>query len=463
MRSLSALRMLGIGLAFAALLASGGLPVSSQTGTEELGSFIVTASFPDNTVAFVDLLPGGGTSVTRVAVPDGPIGVAIHPSRLFTYVVSWTANTMTIIDNHTRGIVRTVNLGVGANPYSIAFRPDGTAYVVSAGHKTLDVYDAQLAADNPWPLRTVVLEEPVAPRNVAIAPNGRLVAVSDSESGRIQIIDAVTQRWFSSLDIGGQCAVSVQFSYSDRWLAVGDRCLSTVSIIDLETIGSSEPSIETIPMSPKSGVWHLAFSPDDRFLFASLTEPREGTSSGEISVIDMEEKRQVGTIKVGGFPAGLQVIVRTPDPGDRETWHYVLLVFNPQGSIQWIPINIETGVPIGPSRSIPTGLSKNLVGVPVCDGLFCREADTAPVLPRCTRFSQMGEVVMRVQKVGDLLVGQNKAKDDALNKARARACPFCGVTVEEWDEQLFVTRRVRIDPDGTPVYIFIVWGKFHAK
>jgi hypothetical protein len=61
MRSLSVFRRLGIGLALAALLAGGGLPVSSQTGTEELAPFIVTSSFPDNLVAFVDLVPNGST------------------------------------------------------------------------------------------------------------------------------------------------------------------------------------------------------------------------------------------------------------------------------------------------------------------------------------------------------------------------------------------------------------------
>jgi DNA-binding beta-propeller fold protein YncE len=380
MRSLRALRIVGIGLAFAAILASGGLPGGSQAGQQELPPFIVTVSYPDNAVAFIDLLPDGRTTVTQVTVAQGPIGLAVHPERSFTYVVSWDANVLTVIDNKTRRAVGTVSLGEGANPYSVAVRPDGRAvYVVLAGIKQVAVLDTS-DAGNPRPLTRIALPGSQAPRNIAFSFSleRQRAFISDSESGQIQIIDAITHQRIGQLDTGGRCAIGVKVSNFGHWLYVADRCLSTIYAIEVESLSSARPAITPIPLSPRSGAWYIAFSPDDRFAYVSLTEPRNNTSSGQIAIIDTEQKRQIGTIAVGGFPAGLQMIVKTPVLNDPTSWQYMLLVFNPGASVQQQPINSATGQPTGQATTVQTGLTKNLTGQPSCDALTCRSPETPP-------------------------------------------------------------------------------------
>jgi DNA-binding beta-propeller fold protein YncE len=380
MRSLRTLRIVGIGLAFAAILASGGLPVGSQAGQQELPPFIVTVSYPDNAVAFIDLLPDGRTTVTQVTVAQGPIGLAVHPERSFTYVVSWDANVLTVIDNKTRRAVGTVSLGEGANPYSVAVRPDGRAvYVVLAGIKQVAVLDTS-DAGNPRLLTRLALSGSQAPRNIAFSFSleRQRAFISDSESGQIQIIDAITHQRIGQLDTGGRCAIGVKVSNFGHWLYVADRCLSTIYAIEVESLSSARPAITPIPLSPRSGAWYIAFSPDDRFAYVSLTEPRNNTSSGQIAIIDTEQKRQIGTIAVGGFPAGLQMIVKTPVLNDPTSWQYMLLVFNPGASVQQQPIDSTTGQPRGQTTTVPTGLTKNLTGQPSCDALTCHSPETPP-------------------------------------------------------------------------------------
>jgi YVTN family beta-propeller protein len=370
MRSLRALRIISLGLAFAAALASGGLPVSSQSGQEKLADFIVTVSYPDNAVAFIDLLPDGSTRVTRVSVARGPIGVAVHLLRLFTYVVSWDANVLSIIDNRTRQVAQTISLGSRANPYSVAVRPDGAvAYVVNAGPKDVAVLDTS-DAGNPRLLTRIPLLTAQAPRNIAFWFDGdrHLAFVSDSESGRIQILDSASHQRIGELDTGGSCASGVKVSNLYRWLYVADRCLSRVYAVEVQTITTSQPKVTAIPLAPTTGAWYIAFLSNDQFAYVSLTEPRDMISSGQIAIIDTEQQRQIGVIPVGGFPAGLEMIVKIPDFDDPDTWQNVLVIFNPGASVQQQPLDSSTGQPSGPTTTTRTGLQKNLSGQPSGSG-----------------------------------------------------------------------------------------------
>jgi len=364
MCSVSVFRMVGIGLVFAALLAIGGLPVSSQTETEELPPFIITSSFPDNLVAFVDLFPDGSTQVTHVQVAEGPSGVAVHPSRLFTYVVSWTAKALTVLDNRRRTGIRALSLG--SNLYAVAFRPDGEfAYITDAERKRLIVLDTRDPA-NPRLFTFIALPGAQAPRNLAFTPDGHFAFVSDSESGRVQVIDAQAHRQIGVLDTGGRCAVGVAVDPFGNWLYVSDRCLSTVYAVAIASISGGSPEITPIPLPGQSGAWHMAFSPFGRFAFVSQTEPREWRSNGEVAVIDVERQELIGSVHVGGLPAGLKVVLVNFQPGDPQGWQYNLFVFNPGGSIDRINLNISFAGPVvdtvGPYGVISVGLSKELAG-----------------------------------------------------------------------------------------------------
>jgi DNA-binding beta-propeller fold protein YncE len=232
-------------------------------------------------------------------------------------------------------------------------------YVVLAGIKQVAVLDTS-DAGNPRPLTRIALPGSQAPRNIAFSFSleRQRAFISDSESGRIQIIDAINHQRIGQLETGGRCAIGVKVSNFGRWLYVADRCLSTVYAIEVESLSSARPAITPIPLSPRSGAWYIAFSPDDRFAYVSLTEPRENISSGQIAIIDTEQKRQIGTIAVGGFPAGLQ------------SWHALLFIFNPQSSIQRVSLDPATGAAIGFLPPISTGLTKELIGhfITLCCG-----------------------------------------------------------------------------------------------
>jgi YVTN family beta-propeller protein len=346
MRSLRALRIVGIGLAFAAILASGGLPGGSQSGQEGQSALMLTLSYPDNKVAFIDLrfAPDGKVidrKVTTVDVPQGPSGLDISPDGKLTYVVSFDANALSVLDNTTRQLIKTVNLGASVNPYAVAFHPEGNfAYTVNAGTRNITVIDAV----NHAVLTTIALPGASSPRGLAFSPNGLHAYASDTETDTVWVLDAVNHKLQETLRTGGQCSAYVKASNNEQWVYVADRCLSRVYALEI-----AKKTFTPIQLSGNSGAWFITFDPTDRVAFASQIDPRRNIYSGKISIIDVAQKKEIGTIDVSQgaataaleglqtryAPAGLEVL---PLPGELLS----LIVF------PWLAGTPILGVPFTP-------------------------------------------------------------------------------------------------------------------
>jgi YVTN family beta-propeller protein len=387
MRSLRALRIVGIGLAFAAILASGGLPggsqsgqegqplpmissqgevvylpIVTQSGQEEPPPFILAANYADNSVSFIDLI--ARQVVTNIPVCQGPIGIDVHPSRLYAYVACWDSGAVSVISTaERRGVF---GMSLGGNPYSVAFRPDGdVAYVVDGGRNNIVVIDSRNVA-RPQVLTRISLPAKAA-RNIDFTPDGLQAYVSDSESGQVWVIDAMEHKLQATLNTGGRCVVGIKVSNFGEWVYGADRCLATVYAIKRET-----GAITPIPIAEAPGVWHIAFSIDDELAYVTETEPRQNVSSGKISVIDVKNQKVVRKIEVGGLPAKINVIglVKETDPFYPFSFP-IGLVYDPTRSVLVVDLR-ETPFE-QPPVSLITTFGKTPGGVGSCDFLACQD------------------------------------------------------------------------------------------
>jgi YVTN family beta-propeller protein len=289
MRSLRALRIVGIGLAFAVILASGGLPGGSQTGQEGQPLPMIAFSYADSKVSYLEV-GADGKIVNRVdiSVPKGPSGLDIHGQ--FTYVVSWDASALAVLDNKAHKLIKTVDLGFGVNPYAVAFRPDGqVAYTLNGGTRNITVIDAI----NHAVLTNIALPGARSPRGLDFHPDGKLAYVSDTETDTVWVIDAVNHRVQETLRTGGQCGAYVKASNTGQWVFIADRCLSRVYALSTVT-----KKFYVIQLSGDSGAWYIVFTPSDWVAFVSQTDPRRQISSGKISIIEVAQLKEIGVIDV---------------------------------------------------------------------------------------------------------------------------------------------------------------------
>jgi hypothetical protein len=104
------------------------------------------------------------------------------------------------------------------------------------------------------------------------------------------------------------------------------------------------------------------------FAYVTQTEPRAGRSSGKISKISTEQKQEVGTIDVGGQPAGIEAFWQVTPAG----WLEFLVVADPTRSVIIVPVESEFA---GETVVIPTpgfGIyGRTITVVPSCPTLPC--------------------------------------------------------------------------------------------
>jgi len=323
MRSLKALR-LSVGLLALAALLAGGLLGTSRTGAgqapEELPPFILAVNYADNSVSFINLLER--QTVANIRVCRGPIGIALHPSRLYAYVVCWDTGAVFVIRTDLRRVVWTLTLG--GNLYSVAFRPDGeVAYIIDGGRNRLIALDTR-DPERPRLFTRLALSGAQAARNLDFSPDGQQAFITDSESDRVWVIDAQSHQVEQILRTGGRCGAGIRVSHSGDWIYVADRCLATVYAIERVTW-----TITPIPLTRAPGAWHIAFSFDDLYAYVTRTEPRLNLSDGKISVIDTITRQEVRMIEVGGLPASIQTFRQQTSDG----WTHFLAISDPTRSI----------------------------------------------------------------------------------------------------------------------------------
>jgi len=216
------------------------------------GTRLYIANEDDNMVTVVDVETR--EKVTEIPVGIEPEGIGLSPDGRVLVNTSETTNMAHFIDTETLEIV--ANVVVGTRPRVAQFTPDGSqvwvsseiggtvAVIDSATHEIVHTIDFEVPGLQP---------ESIQPVGVAIAADGSdKVYIALGPSARVAVVDAITYE-------------------VEDYLLVGPR------------------------------VWNLAFSPDSKRLFTT------NGVSGDVSVIDLERRRVIKSVKVGRLPWGVVV------------------------------------------------------------------------------------------------------------------------------------------------------------
>lgn len=177
--------------------------------------------FPGTEVAAVSLESG---DVDRIEVGSGPTGVALHPDGELLLVLNRFSNWASVIDVGSRRVVEEIPTDFYA--IEAAFSPDGReVWVTNRAKDEVQVWDL-----DPGPRTLGVTSRqsvPVAsnPRDVAVSPDGRTVAVASPTGLSVALIDAErrTERFRARL---GAPANGLAFA-GDDWLVVATLSRST--------------------------------------------------------------------------------------------------------------------------------------------------------------------------------------------------------------------------------------------
>ncbi len=202
-------------------------------------------------------------------------------------------------------------LDTGSQPKSAVFSPDGRyLYVPLLDGPGIDVFRVSDFS------KIGRLSVPTAPPGVsplssdgppvasggfvecASAPGRAELWVSRMTTGQVHVFSLYGFRHLETIDTGGEWSKVICIDSDERYAYVSNWLSRDVSIIDME----SRKLIDTVPVGgvPRG----MALSGDDRYLYVCLYE------GGGIAKVDLSERKSVGTIDSG--ESAPRHIVRDP-------------------------------------------------------------------------------------------------------------------------------------------------------
>ncbi len=279
---------------------------------------------PDGTTLFV-VNPDSGsvsaiataseTKLAELVVGRDPRILALSPDGTRLYVTSQASATLTILDTHPFSI-RT-KLRVGPEPYGVVADPnDHLVYVAASGADRIDVIDTALNQV----MDTIPTQ--ARPKGLAIAEDGTRLYVTHFLSGTVSVIDLTDRSVLEVISTGIESNMAqrivlhptnnraylphIRSNVSNPHPLFDTTLFPVISVIDLVT--NQHLLTERLELSvvdrPVNLPFDLAFSSDGQRMHIVYL------GSGDLSVIDLENRELLAHTEVGDGPRG---IVLSPD------------------------------------------------------------------------------------------------------------------------------------------------------
>ncbi|PMN66444.1 YVTN family beta-propeller repeat protein [Enterovibrio norvegicus] len=306
--------------------------ISANVSAKELA---YVANEKDDTVSVIDM--DSLTVINTFDVGDRPRGIEISKDQTQLYICASESDTVQVFDLDSGQIAG--ELPSGEDPELFALHPDGKRLYIANEDDALmtvvNIPDASVITQ---------VEVGVEPEGVAVSPDGKLAIITSETSNMAHWIDTETNAMVHNTLVDARPRYA-EFSPDGKQLWVSAEIGGTVSVIDTD----SKAIIKKISFAPKGvhkdkvqpvgvrlsqdgntafvalgpanhvavvnaktlevedyllvgrRVWQMAFNAaQDRLLTTNGV-------SGDVSVIDVTNRKVIKTIKVGRYPWGVAV------------------------------------------------------------------------------------------------------------------------------------------------------------
>ncbi|MBI2892987.1 MAG: beta-propeller fold lactonase family protein [Deltaproteobacteria bacterium] len=226
-----------------------------------------------------------------------PHWAAVTPDGRFAWVANVGAREVTIVDTGTNQVVGSVE--TGQDPAQIEFAPDGAKAWVSNGEEgTVAVVD--VAA------RQVVttVRTGHGSMGLELSNDGRFLFETEPRDDRVSVIDAATDTIIDVLTFGGTLLEPHGIGVAGGEVLVTNATADSLAFVDSRTF--ERVASVAVPGRPQA----VAVSPDCRRAYLTMQD------AAAIAVVDVTERRLIGTIDMGiGNVHGIAVLPG-PEAGD---------------------------------------------------------------------------------------------------------------------------------------------------
>ena len=305
--------------------------ISTVSGPLEAGEIWVTNE-KDNTISVID--EKTLEVVRTIEVGERPRGITFAKDHSVLYVCASDSDTVQVLDPESGEVLH--ELPSGEDPEQFILHPDNRhLYIANEDDAITTVVDVES--------RKVIaqIDVGVEPEGMAVSPDGKIVITTSESSNMAHWIDTETYEIIANTLVD-QRPRHAKFTNDGSELWVSSEIGGTVTVFDVEDqsekakiafeikgvrpdrvqpVGfelTSDGKYAFVALGPANHVavvdqktyevldyllvgrrvWHMTLNDDESLLFAT------NGVSGDVTVIDVAERKPTKTIKVGRFPWG---------------------------------------------------------------------------------------------------------------------------------------------------------------
>ncbi len=220
----------------------------------------------------------GETARIDIKTHAVPVGIAFSPDGKIAYVAFSRANTLAVIDAETRTITKQIDVGMA--PFGVVASKAGKVYVTNRGGRRPGANDIVAPSSG-----SPVLTDPVT---------------GSSTSGTLSVVDAATSA-VREVPVG-LAPSQLALSPDEKLLAIANGHSDTISILDTTTLARTDLKIPTFP-DAALGSQPIAsvFAPDGKTLYVACG------GNNAVAVVTQSGKawKVAGAVPTAWFPSAL--------------------------------------------------------------------------------------------------------------------------------------------------------------
>ena len=269
------------------------LATAMMTGCASVswGPVLLVANKHDDTLSYIN--PETLEIVETIATGPNPHEMVITPDRRTMYLSNYDppGNTISVIDIERRKHIKQISTGEYTRIHGAAMAPDGRHAYFTAGQTGFVV---EVDTNTHEVTRGIPTHGEIS-HMVLVSPDGKRLYTANIESRNVSVIDRASGGLILQIPCG-KGVEGMAFVRGGKQLWAANQTGGSITIIDLAT----HDPIETFEC-PGMPV-RIRFTEDGKLaLVASWTE------KGELIVIDVQTKREVKRIVVGGYAIGVEI------------------------------------------------------------------------------------------------------------------------------------------------------------